>query len=79
MHSSVKLRYLVIGLLAGSIAMLCVRVSYLSAQNKATISALCDWSYDGDTLSEKALCERLQTSTGTTYACSDDIHCRAQD
>lgn len=51
-------------------------VAYQTVQRqKATIDGVCSWSIDGDTMSEKSLCGRLQAATKTEYMCSDDAHC----
>lgn len=40
-----------------------------------TIAALCDWSINGDTDSERHLCGLLQEATNTEYICANDFNC----
>lgn len=42
------------------------------------ISAVCDWSRNGDTSSERSMCGVVENATNTEFLCSNDFNCWAE-
>lgn len=50
-------------------------INYLVDKDKSVMTALCDWSRDGDTNSDRSLCSHIESATGQTYICQTDTRC----
>lgn len=48
-------------------------------QQLQIIDGVCSWSIDGNTDSEKALCEHIQNKTNTRYICENDYKCWVEE
>lgn len=52
-----------------------VNISKRDNNLKNTVTAICNWSRDGDTSSERSLCGIIETQTHTEFLCRDDFNC----